>query len=58
VKTGRLSKELSAIFRRAFDKRCDADYDDLIELRQDELSEILEQARHFVTEVKSHLKEI
>ena len=56
VKTGRLPKELGTIFRRTFDRRCDADYDDLIELQQDELSEMLEQARRFVGEVKSHLK--
>ena len=40
----------------AFDKRCDADYDDLVELGHDELSETLEQARRFVAEVKSLLQ--
>jgi uncharacterized protein (UPF0332 family) len=56
VKTGRLSKELGSIFRRAFDQRCDADYDDLVELRQEEVSETLEQARRFVAEVKALLQ--
>jgi uncharacterized protein (UPF0332 family) len=56
VKTGRLPKELGGVFQRAFDNRCEADYDDLIELRLDELSETLQQARRFVTEVKSLLQ--
>jgi uncharacterized protein (UPF0332 family) len=56
VKTGLLSKELGAIFQRAFDNRCEADYDDLVEIQQDELSEMLLQARQFVTEVKSLIK--
>jgi uncharacterized protein (UPF0332 family) len=55
VKTGRLSKELGAIFRRAFDARCDADYDDLVELVADDVAEMLQQARRFVAEVKSLL---
>jgi uncharacterized protein (UPF0332 family) len=56
VKTGRLPKELGTIFRYAFDKRCDADYDDLVELQQDDLSELLQQARRFIAEVKSLLQ--
>jgi uncharacterized protein (UPF0332 family) len=53
VKTGRTPKELGGIFQRAFDNRRDADYDDLIDLGQDELSEMLQQAKRFVAEVKS-----
>ncbi len=53
IKTGRLPKELGGVFQRAFDNRCEADYDDLIELRQDELSELIEQAGRFVSEIKS-----
>lgn len=56
VKTGRLPKELGGIFQRAFDNRCEADYDDLAELRHEELSESIQQARHFVAEVKSLLQ--
>ena len=56
VKTGRLPKELGAVFQRAFNNRCEADYDDLVELRQDELSEMLQQARRFVAETKSLLQ--
>jgi uncharacterized protein len=56
MKTGRLPKELGGIFQRLFDVRCEADYDDLVELRQDELSEALDQARRFVAEVKSYLQ--
>ncbi|MBU4272281.1 MAG: HEPN domain-containing protein [Planctomycetes bacterium] len=56
VKTGRLSKELGGIIRRAFDQRCETDYDDLVELRRDEVSETLQQARRFVAEVKSLLQ--
>jgi uncharacterized protein (UPF0332 family) len=55
VKTGRLPKELGVVLRRAFDQRCDADYDDLAELRHEEVSETLQQARRFVAEVKSCL---
>ena len=53
VKTGRLPKELGGVFQRAFDNRCEADYDDLIELRQDELSELIKQAGRFVSKIKS-----
>jgi uncharacterized protein (UPF0332 family) len=56
IKTGRLPKELGGVFQRAFDNRCEADYDDLIELRQDELSELLKQAGRFVSEIKSMLQ--
>jgi uncharacterized protein (UPF0332 family) len=56
VKTGRLPRDLGAVFRRTFDKRCDADYDDLVELRHEEVAELLEQARRFVAEVKSLLQ--
>jgi len=56
IKTGRLPKELGVIFQRAFDNRCEADYDDLIELRQDELSELLKQTGRFVSEIKSMLQ--
>ena len=56
VKTGRLPKELGGIFQRAFSNRCEADYDDLVELRQDELSKMLDEARRFVAEVKSLLQ--
>jgi uncharacterized protein (UPF0332 family) len=56
VKTGRLPKQLGGVFQRAFDNRCEADYDDLIEFRQDELSELLEQAGKFVAEIKSLLQ--
>ncbi len=55
VKTGRLPKELGAIFQDVFDSRCDADYEDLVELPADEVAEMLAQARRFVTEVKSCL---
>jgi uncharacterized protein (UPF0332 family) len=53
VKTGLLPKELGGVLQRAFDYRCEADYDDVIELRQDELSELLKQAERFVFEIKS-----
>jgi uncharacterized protein (UPF0332 family) len=56
VKTGRLSKELGGIFHGAFDQRCDADYDDLVELRHEEVFRTLDEARRFVAEVKSHLQ--
>jgi uncharacterized protein (UPF0332 family) len=56
VKTGRLPKELGGVFQRAFDNRCEADYDDLIEMRLDELSEMLQLAGKFVAEVKSLLQ--
>ena len=58
VKTGRLPKELGSIFQRVFDNRCEADYDDLAELRHEELSETLQRARRFVAEVKSLLKSL
>jgi uncharacterized protein (UPF0332 family) len=56
VKTDRLPKELGAIFRRAFDERCDADYDDLVELLPEQVAETLDRARRFVAEVKSLLQ--
>jgi uncharacterized protein (UPF0332 family) len=55
VKTGRVTKELGGFLQRAFDSRCEADYDDLAELEADEMSEMLEQAKRFVSEVKSML---
>ena len=58
IKTGRLPKELGAIFRRAFDERCDADYDDLVELVPEHVAETLDQAGRFVAEVKSLLQAI
>jgi uncharacterized protein (UPF0332 family) len=56
IKTGRLPKELGGIFQRAFNSRCDADYDDLVELVADDVAEMLQQARRFVAEVKSLLQ--
>ncbi|MGW8258376.1 MAG: HEPN domain-containing protein [Thermoguttaceae bacterium] len=56
VKSGRLPKEFGAVFQRVFDSRCEADYDDLVVLQKDELSEMLDQARRFVAKVKSLLQ--
>ena len=56
VKTGRLPKEFGGIFQRAFDNRCEADYDDLVELVADDVAETLEQARRFVAKVKALLQ--
>ncbi len=56
MKTGRLPKELGGILQRTFDARLDADYDDLVELRHEDVSETLDQARRFVADVKSLLQ--
>jgi uncharacterized protein (UPF0332 family) len=56
VKTGRLPKELGAVFQRAFDNRCEADYDDLIELQQDELADLLKEAGRLVAAIESLIK--
>jgi len=56
VKTGRLSRELGKAFQQAFDRRCDADYTDVAAFTAEQVSELLEQARQFVAEVKSLLK--
>ncbi len=56
VRTGRLPKEMGSILQRAFNNRCDADYDDLIELDAAEVTEMLEEARRFVAQVKSLLQ--
>jgi uncharacterized protein (UPF0332 family) len=55
VKSGRLPKELGRVFQRAFDNRCEADYDDVVDLHPDEVAEMLEQARQFVAEVSRFL---
>ena len=56
MKTGRLPKELGGVFQRAFSSRCEADYDDLVELVADDVAEMLQQARRFVIEVRSLLQ--
>ena len=56
MKTGRLPKELGGVFQRAFNSRCEADYDDLVELVADDVAEMLQQARRFVIEVRSLLQ--
>jgi uncharacterized protein (UPF0332 family) len=56
VKTGRFSRESGKSFRLAFEQRCDADYTDVATFTTTEVAVLLEQARRFVTEVKSLLQ--
>jgi uncharacterized protein (UPF0332 family) len=56
LKTGRFSLEVGKSFRMAFDRRCDADYTDAATFPTEQVADMLEQARQFVTEVKSLLQ--
>jgi uncharacterized protein (UPF0332 family) len=55
VKTGRFSGESGKALRTAFNQRCDADYSDAATFAAEDVSALLEQARRFVAEVKSHI---
>lgn len=56
VKTGRFSKELGRAFLAAFDRRTEADYHAMVHFGVDDVTELLDQARRFVAEVKSILQ--
>jgi uncharacterized protein (UPF0332 family) len=55
VKTGRLSKEMGRAILTAFDRRQEADYHVMVRSSLEEVSELVDQARRFVAEVKSFL---
>jgi len=56
VKSGRMSKELGKALLAAFDWRTDADYHAMVRFSLGDVSQLLEQARQFVAEVKSLLQ--
>ena len=56
VKTGRVSPEFGVALQRVFENRCDADYTDVATFTAEQVAAMLEEARRFVTEVKSLLQ--
>ena len=56
VKSGRFPRELGKVLQHAFNRRCDADYSDAATFTATEVAVLLEQARRFVTGVKSLLQ--
>ncbi len=57
VKTGIVEKELSVVVRKAFDMRCDGDYEDFITFSQDEVETIFEQMKAFVVRIEKLISE-
>lgn len=49
VKTGRIPVEVGKVLSRSFEKRLDTDYEDFASLEQDEVEQIKEDVRKFVT---------
>jgi uncharacterized protein (UPF0332 family) len=56
VKSGRVSKESGRALLTAFDRRTQADYHVMMHFHLEDVSELLDQARRFVAEVKSLLQ--
>ncbi len=52
VKSGRVSKELGRALLTAFDRRTQADYHVMLRFGHEDASQLLDQARQFVAEVK------
>jgi uncharacterized protein (UPF0332 family) len=57
VKTGLLSADMARLARRAFDRRQEADYAELITVTRDEASTLCQEAAGFVKEVEAILVE-
>jgi uncharacterized protein (UPF0332 family) len=55
VNTERFSQEIGKSFRVAFNLRCDADYTDVATFSAEQVAAMLDQARRFVAEIKTHL---
>ena len=56
VKSGRISEELGRALLTAFDRREEADYHAMIRFSLEDVSNLLDQARRFIAEVKSLLQ--
>jgi len=57
VKTGRMSKDLGRALLAAFDRHEEADYHAMVRFGLEDVSNLLDQARRFVGEVKSLLQQ-
>ena len=51
VKTGLLPRELGKLYSDLFDLRTSGDYDDFIDIREQDVRELIDQVKHFVTEI-------
>lgn len=56
VKTGRLSQESGRALLTAFDRRTQADYHAMLHFGRDEVTQLLDSARRFVTEIRTLLE--
>ena len=56
IKPQRLSKELGKSLLTAFDNRSEADYRDRVQFSLEDVLKLLNQAQHFVAEIKSLLQ--
>lgn len=58
VKTGRISEESGRAILTAFDRRTEADYHALLRYGMADVSDLLEEARRFVSEIRSLLQPV
>lgn len=58
VKSGLLPPEMARLARRAFDRRLEADYAELVEFSADDAEDTLVQARTFVDRVRALLPDL
>ncbi|MCI0493847.1 HEPN domain-containing protein [candidate division KSB1 bacterium] len=56
IKTGRLSKEFSRIYKNAFEKRQEGDYDDFTDFKIEEVKDDFENMIQFCNEIKKILE--
>lgn len=58
VKTGLLAPDLARLARRAFDRRLEADYAELVEISFEEAEDTFREASHFLEQVRALLAKL
>lgn len=55
VKTGTIDKKYGSIVHKAYDKRTKGDYDDFVEFSKEEISELFEEAKDFISVIEKYI---
>jgi uncharacterized protein (UPF0332 family) len=57
IRDERLPRELGRTLQKAFDKRSEADYQDIVRISEDEVTHALEECGRFVARVREHIQQ-
>ena len=57
IKTGIISKEKGTLFNKLFELRQEADYDDFVEMNEEDIQSLIPEIEQLITKIESILKE-